>query len=134
MAWASNAQSVLLDDPSATSHAYSVLTLPGGEVRQLDLRSPVITIPVAFVDGREIAFYDPTDGFRSPTGATQVSVTVIDIDNGASRVVPVVGPSSVQPGESLGILSLLHAGGNPASVWAQIGPTILCRPTHPKAF
>jgi hypothetical protein len=120
--WSTDAASLLLAKPGVNGlRSFQVMELPGGRTRQLDLSTSIVEVEVAFLAGRELVVLDPTSMFGGGAGG-KVTVTLRDIDTGStSRELTVVDPARLQPGETTGILlPLLHAGGNPPSVWVQV--------------
>ncbi|GAB3939461.1 hypothetical protein GCM10027614_21750 [Micromonospora vulcania] len=130
--WSTDARSVLLVGPSADGRAFATMALPGGDVRPLDLRLANLSTEVAFVVGRELAVFDGYP-WADQSGTQELTVTLKDVHRSVNRRLTVIGPGQLRPGEALGpLIALWRAGGNPPSIWMEVGQTDLVPTDSPE--
>ncbi|MGA3486831.1 hypothetical protein ACK8GG_02320 [Micromonosporaceae bacterium DT55] len=119
--WSTHAGSLLLMQKQSGSHSYAVMTLPDGVVRPLGVPVRQLVLPVALVDGRELALVESapyTGGEPSPA----FTLALLDVVTGGMRSLRLFAEGELRSGEVPGpVVPLIQAGGDPATIWIQVG-------------
>ena len=118
--WSTDARSLVLATFSGSDRALSIMALPSGTIRPIAVSTSEDAFEVAFIAGRQLAVFTPSmDAF---TTGRPVSVTLHDVETGATRDLRVVSSDQLQPGETAGtFFGIFRVGGNPPSIWAEVG-------------
>ncbi|MEH0845240.1 hypothetical protein V6U81_22890 [Micromonospora sp. CPCC 205711] len=119
--WSTDSGAALLVQLSAAGQTYTALTLPGGKLRPLAVRGEQLSSVAAFLDGRQLATVDLGVGGLNWRPLRQLTVTVRDVDGGATRSVSLATADQLRPGEFYNaIVPLVRGGGDPPTAWVML--------------